>query len=74
MITGWGANSRYHKIHYYRDLDGRPLCGTKGRKMGTATLSIKNWNPEHPNTCPKCKEIMGRIGTAIGKTSMSEAK
>lgn len=68
MITGWGANAQYYHIHYFRDSDGRPLCAVKGKRKGLATMSLKDWNPDHPNTCPKCKKILTRAFAGIGKT------
>ena len=74
MITGWGANGRYKMVHYFRDSDGRPACATLHKKNSMATISLNHWNPDHPNTCKKCRRIYQKIAveTTIGKTSTLE--
>ncbi len=72
MITGWGANTRYKKVHYFRDIDGRPACAIKHKSKGLATITLKNWDPDHPHTCPKCRKLYEKIAvveTTIGKVS-----
>lgn len=63
MITGWATSTRLNPIivHYYSEEDGRPICKTKLHRRGPATIPKPGWNPEHPLTCKRCRQLVKLI-------------
>ena len=57
MITGWGANSQYHQVHWFLEETGLPACGGKRRKS-KATLPLPHWDPKNEMTCRICRDKM----------------